>query len=93
LINQVSPGELTIGGRHDVATIPRIVVPVCEAMVNIVIADHPQLYAEIICNNKMMTGILPIYEQILATMKSFVLQGDAEGLTKVLQQEADHRWP
>ena len=31
--------ELRIGGRHDVATIPRI-VPVCEAMVNIVLADH-----------------------------------------------------
>lgn len=31
--------ELNIGGRHDVATIPRI-VPVCEAMVNIVLADH-----------------------------------------------------
>jgi chorismate synthase len=31
--------ELNIGGRHDVATIPRI-VPVCEAMVNMVLADH-----------------------------------------------------
>jgi chorismate synthase len=31
--------ELRIGGRHDVATIPRI-VPVCEAMVNMVLADH-----------------------------------------------------
>lgn len=31
--------ELTVRGRHDVATIPRI-VPVCEAMVNIVLADH-----------------------------------------------------
>ena len=31
--------ELSIRGRHDVATIPRI-VPVCEAMVNIVLADH-----------------------------------------------------
>jgi len=31
--------EFSIKGRHDVATIPRI-VPVCEAMVNIVLADH-----------------------------------------------------
>lgn len=31
--------ELSVRGRHDVATIPRI-VPVCEAMVNIVLADH-----------------------------------------------------
>ncbi len=31
--------ELRVLGRHDVATIPRI-VPVCEAMVNIVLADH-----------------------------------------------------
>lgn len=31
--------ELSVGGRHDVATIPRI-VPVCEAMVNIILADH-----------------------------------------------------
>ena len=31
--------ELSIRGRHDVATIPRI-VPVCEAMVNMVLADH-----------------------------------------------------
>ena len=31
--------EMAVKGRHDVATIPRI-VPVCEAMVNIVMADH-----------------------------------------------------
>jgi len=31
--------ELSVRGRHDVATIPRI-VPVCEVMVNIVLADH-----------------------------------------------------
>ena len=31
--------ELRVQGRHDVATIPRI-IPVCEAMVNIVLADH-----------------------------------------------------
>lgn len=31
--------EIRILGRHDVATIPRI-VPVCEAMVNIILADH-----------------------------------------------------
>ena len=31
--------ELIVRGRHDVATIPRI-VPVCEAMVNMVLADH-----------------------------------------------------
>jgi len=31
--------EIVIGGRHDVCTIPRI-VPVCEAMVNIILADH-----------------------------------------------------
>lgn len=30
---------ITIEGRHDVCVIPRI-VPVCEAMVNIVLADH-----------------------------------------------------
>ncbi len=30
---------LSIGGRHDVCVIPRI-VPVCEAMVQIVLADH-----------------------------------------------------
>lgn len=32
------PVSLTIGGRHDVCVIPRI-VPVCEAMVQIVLAD------------------------------------------------------
>lgn len=31
--------EITVGGRHDVSVIPRI-VPVCEAMVCIVLADH-----------------------------------------------------
>lgn len=31
--------ELTLGGRHDVCVIPRI-LPVCEAMVCIVLADH-----------------------------------------------------
>lgn len=30
---------VTIGGRHDVSVIPRI-IPVCEAMVSIVLADH-----------------------------------------------------
>ncbi|MCX5832640.1 MAG: chorismate synthase [Deltaproteobacteria bacterium] len=30
---------MSVKGRHDVATIPRI-VPVCEAMVDIVLADH-----------------------------------------------------
>jgi chorismate synthase len=31
--------ELSIKGRHDVSAIPRI-IPVCEAMVIIVLADH-----------------------------------------------------
>jgi len=30
---------LSVQGRHDVSVIPRI-VPVCEAMVNIILADH-----------------------------------------------------
>ena len=30
---------VTIGGRHDASVIPRI-IPVCEAMVAIVLADH-----------------------------------------------------
>ena len=34
-----NPVEVSIKGRHDVAVIPRI-VPVCEAMVSIVLADH-----------------------------------------------------
>jgi chorismate synthase len=34
-----NPATLNIGGRHDVSVIPRI-VPVCEAMVQIVLADH-----------------------------------------------------
>jgi chorismate synthase len=33
------PVELSIKGRHDVSVIPRI-IPVCEAMVSIVLADH-----------------------------------------------------
>jgi chorismate synthase len=33
------PVTLSIGGRHDVSVIPRI-IPVCEAMVSIVLADH-----------------------------------------------------
>ncbi len=31
--------EIVVGGRHDVSAIPRI-VPVCQAMVRLVIADH-----------------------------------------------------
>ncbi len=31
--------DLTLGGRHDVCALPRI-VPVCEAMVKLVLADH-----------------------------------------------------
>jgi len=34
-----NPVTLSIGGRHDVCVIPRI-VPVCEAMVQMVLADH-----------------------------------------------------
>jgi len=34
-----NPVMLTIRGRHDVSVIPRV-VPVCEAMVRIVLADH-----------------------------------------------------
>ncbi|MBA4396462.1 MAG: chorismate synthase [Syntrophus sp. (in: bacteria)] len=34
-----NPVVLNVKGRHDVSVIPRI-VPVCEAMVNIVLADH-----------------------------------------------------
>ena len=33
------PVQITIKGRHDVSVIPRI-IPVCEAMVSIVLADH-----------------------------------------------------
>jgi chorismate synthase len=33
------PATVSLGGRHDVAVIPRI-IPVCEAMVSIVLADH-----------------------------------------------------
>jgi chorismate synthase len=33
------PVEISIKGRHDVSVIPRI-IPVCEAMVSIVLADH-----------------------------------------------------
>jgi len=33
------PATVSIGGRYDVAVIPRI-IPVCEAMVSIVLADH-----------------------------------------------------
>jgi len=33
------PTKLRVGGRHDASAIPRI-VPVCEAMVRLVIADH-----------------------------------------------------
>jgi chorismate synthase len=33
------PVDLSVKGRHDVSVIPRI-VPVCEAMVNIILADH-----------------------------------------------------
>jgi chorismate synthase len=34
-----NPVEIAIKGRHDVSVIPRI-VPVCEAMVSVVLADH-----------------------------------------------------
>ena len=36
---QGHPAIVTIGGRHDASVIPRI-IPVCEAMVSIVLADH-----------------------------------------------------
>ena len=36
---QGNPAIVTVGGRHDVSVIPRI-IPVCEAMVCLVLADH-----------------------------------------------------
>ena len=36
---QGNPRRISVGGRHDVCVIPRI-IPVCEAMVSIVLADH-----------------------------------------------------
>jgi chorismate synthase len=33
------PRKISVGGRHDVSVIPRI-IPVCEAMTSIVLADH-----------------------------------------------------
>ncbi len=33
------PVSITIGGRHDISAIPRI-IPVCEAMICLVLADH-----------------------------------------------------
>ena len=33
------PAKLKVGGRHDASAIPRI-VPVCEAMVRLVLTDH-----------------------------------------------------
>lgn len=36
---QGNPVKITITGRHDTAVIPRI-IPVCEAMVSLVLADH-----------------------------------------------------
>ena len=34
-----NPTTITIGGRHDISAIPRI-IPVCEAMVSLTLADH-----------------------------------------------------
>jgi chorismate synthase len=34
-----NPAVVTVGGRHDVSVIPRV-IPVCEAMVCIILADH-----------------------------------------------------
>lgn len=39
LDTQGRPAKITVTGRHDVCAIPRI-VPVCEAMVRLVLADH-----------------------------------------------------
>jgi chorismate synthase len=33
------PVKIKVGGRHDISAIPRI-VPVCEAMVCLALADH-----------------------------------------------------
>jgi chorismate synthase len=33
------PATIKVGGRHDISAIPRI-VPVCEAMVRLTLADH-----------------------------------------------------
>ena len=63
------------------------------SMVKKIFGETPQLYAEIICHNEMMAGIMSIYEQILGKIKPYVLKGDAEGLTQVLQRGAERLWP
>jgi chorismate synthase len=46
------PAVVTVSGRHDVCVIPRI-IPVCEAMVSIVLADHLLRHLAIAANGKM----------------------------------------
>jgi prephenate dehydrogenase len=62
-------------------------------MVRKIFADNPRLYAEIICSNPRIAQIIEVYEQMLAGIKPAVLRGDAEGLTKVMQEIASRLWP
>ena len=39
ITTEYRPTAIKIGGRHDISAIPRI-IPVCEAMVCLVLADH-----------------------------------------------------
>ncbi len=62
-------------------------------MVKKIFSDNPRLYAEIICHNPKMKQMLDLYEKELAELKSHLAQGDAAGLTALLERAAQRLWP
>jgi chorismate synthase len=49
------PVTIKVGGRHDISAIPRI-VPVCEAMVRLVLADHLLRQLVLVANRTAVPG-------------------------------------
>jgi prephenate dehydrogenase len=58
-----------------------------------ILSDNPRLYAEILCHNQKMAGIIDIYGEMFARIKSCVARGDAEGLTAMMKETASRLWP
>ena len=58
-----------------------------------ILNDNPRLYAEILCHNQRVAGIIDIYGEMLAGIKSLTERGDAEGLTAMMKETASRLWP
>lgn len=72
----------------DTAELRRYSTPIFDtklAIIEKVCGNNPRLYADIITENPDISRIIAIYEQSLSRLKELIKEGDAEGLTELIQ--------